>query len=147
LETNVRAVFLHELLADRERVPDSEIIPLVSAAVDVACALGVGPRRWYFALLDYGAHLKHAIPNPSRRSVHHKSQSRFEGSRRQKRARLLRAVMARPGLQAEEYAEAIADAERDAGRDAPAREEVESILADLASEGFLARERDRWSVR
>jgi A/G-specific adenine glycosylase len=147
LETNVRAVFLHELFADRERVPDSEIAPLVSAAVAVACSLGIGPRQWYFALLDYGAHLKRTIPNPSRRSAHHASQSRFEGSRRQKRARLLRAVMARPGRSAWEYADEISAVERDAGRDAVGVEEAEGILEDLVSDGFLVCQCDRWSVR
>lgn len=147
LETNVRAVFLHELFADHERVPDSEIAPLVAAAIEAACAVGIGPRQWYFALLDYGAHLKRTIPNPSRRSAHHTVQSPFQGSRRQKRARLLRAVMARSGRSAEEFAEEISAAERDAGRDAVGVEEAEGILSDLASDGFLVREADRWSVR
>ena len=98
LETNVRAVFLHELFADQDGVPDREIVPLVAAAVDEASRQGISPREWYYALLDYGAHLKRILPNPSRRSAHHTRQSRFEGSRRQKRAWLLRAVMADPGV-------------------------------------------------
>jgi A/G-specific adenine glycosylase len=147
LETNVRAVFLHELFADRECVSDSEISPLVSAALTAAFALGIRPRQWYCSLLDYGAHLKRTMPNPSRRSAHHASQSRFEGSRRQKRARLLRAVMARPGLPAKEYSDELSTAEHDAGRNAVSASEVEVILGDLASEGFLARDRGTWSVR
>ena len=93
LETNVRAVFLHELFADAEGVRDREIVPLVAATVADAVAEGVSPREWYYALLDYGAWLKRTVPNPSRRSAHHVRQSPFEGSQRQKRARLLRAVM------------------------------------------------------
>jgi len=146
LETNVRAVFLHELFADRDGVPDREIKPLVSAAVGEARRQGIGPRVWYYALLDYGAHLKRSLPNPSRRSAHHTQQSRFEGSRRQKRAWLLRAVMEEPGLPVEEYARDLGRAERDAGRDAPDGDEVSAILGDLAAEGFLAAEGDRWFV-
>ena len=146
LETNVRAVFLHEWFADRDGVTDREILPLVSAGVEEAGSQGIGPREWYYALLDYGAHLKRSQPNPSRRSAHHTRQSRFEGSRRQKRAWLLREVMARPALTAESYAEALADADRHAGRDAPRIDDVEAILEDLAEEGFLVREADTWSV-
>ena len=51
----------------------------------------IRPRwAWYYALLDYGAHLKTQVANPSRRSAHHTRQSAFEGSRRQKRAELVR---------------------------------------------------------
>ena len=148
LETNVRAVFLHELFADRDGVPDREIVPLVSAAVHEAARQGVGPRDWYYALLDYGAQLKRTQPNPSRRSAHHTRQSRFEGSRRQKRAWLLREVMARPGLAAEEYAQSLAAAERQSGRDVPPAAEVAGILEDLAAEGFLMRDADgdTWSI-
>jgi len=121
--------------------------PLVFAAMEEAAGQGISPRDWYYALLDYGASLKRSRPNPSRRSAHHARQGRFEGSRRQKRAWLLREVMARPGLPAEEYAEALAAAERDAGRDAPEPGEAASVLGDLEREGFLAREGECWSVR
>ena len=65
---------------------DRELTPLIAAAVEEAARQGVSPRTWYYALLDYGAQLKRELPNPSRRSAHHTRQSRFEGSRRQKRA-------------------------------------------------------------
>ena len=77
LETNVRTVFLHELFPGREGVRDRELVPLVAATCPKDDA-----RAWYYALLDYGAHLKSAVPNPSRRSAHHARQSAFEGSRR-----------------------------------------------------------------
>jgi len=146
LETNVRAVFLHELFADRDGVADAEIMPLLQAAVAEACRQGVGAREWYLALLDYGAHLKRSLPNPSRRSAHHARQSPFEGSRRQKRAWLLRAVIAAPGQIAEQYACDLAAAERAAGRDEPTLEEVAALLEDLVSEGFLAQRGGCWFV-
>ncbi len=146
LETNVRTVALHELFAGRDGVPDREIAPLLALAVEEAGRQGIGAREWYYALLDYGADLKRALPNPSRRSAHHARQSRFDGSRRQKRAWLLRAVMAEPGLGAEEYAEALAAAEHAAGRQRPSSPDVVSILEDLTEEGFLQRSEDRWLV-
>ncbi|NTW28951.1 MAG: adenine glycosylase [Coriobacteriia bacterium] len=146
LETNVRAVFLHELFADLDAVPDREILPLVAAAVAEASRQGIGPRPWYYALLDYGSHLKRTQPNPSRRSAHHARQSAFEGSHRQKRAALLRDVIAEPGRTADDYAADLAASERAAGRTPPRTGEVFAILESLAAEGFLARAADGWFV-
>jgi len=146
LETNVRAVFLHDLLGDREDVPDTRVRPLVHAALEAAMEEGVRPRDWYTALLDRGAHLKRSVPNPSQRSAHHRRQSPFEGSRRQKRAWLLRAVMADPGCSADEYARRLAEFERAAGRAEPAPGLSEELLGVLTSEGLLAREGEEWFV-
>ncbi len=131
LETNVRAVFLHEFFADATDVPDSAIVPLLEATLDRE-----DPRTWYWALLDYGAHLKRALPNPSRRSRHHTRQSPFEGSHRQLRARVLRAVLDAPDATADEIAV-------DLGAD-PA--EVERALGELAAEGFLGEANGRFRV-
>jgi A/G-specific adenine glycosylase len=146
LETNVRAVFLHELFADADGVPDSALVPLVAAAVEEAARQAIEPRDWYYALLDYGAHLKRTYPNPSRRSAHHARQSRFEGSRRQKRAWLLRAVVAAPGLATADHAGALAAAEAEAGRTPPAADDVAELLEALADEGFLAEKDGGWFV-
>lgn len=137
LETNVRAVVLHELFADAVGVPDREVLPLVEAAAAEAERRGVEPREWNYALLDYGTHLKRTVPNPARRSAHHTKQSAFEGSRRQKRGRLLRAVVAMPGLDAPGYAEAADGDEHLA----------EELLVELEAEGFLVREGETWRVR
>ena len=146
LETNVRAVFLHELFADSDGVSDRELMPHVAQAVAEAQQQGVAARDWYYALLDYGAHLKRTLPNPSRRSAHHTRQSRFEGSRRQKRAWLLRAVMSDPGQPADAYAEGLSAAEMTAGRDGVSADEVAGILADLAADGFLGSDGSVWFV-
>lgn len=136
LETNVRTVFLHELFPGEEGVKDAELIPLV----ELACPAD-GVRDWYYALLDYGAHLKATLPNPSRRSAHHTRQSAFEGSRRQKRAELVRIVLAAgpEGIDAAEAGVLLNETERRAGRDGVGDEEIASIIDDLASEGFFKR--------
>lgn len=136
LETNVRTVFLHELFPGEEGVKDAALIPLV----ELACPVD-GVRDWYYALLDYGAHLKATLPNPSRRSAHHTRQSAFEGSRRQKRAELVRIVLAAgpEGIDAAEAGALLNETERRAGRDGVGDEEIASIIDDLASEGFFKR--------
>ena len=88
IETNIRAVYLHEFFPGEEKVRDRDILPLVQATLD-----NTAPRRWYQALMDYGATLKEC-GNPSRRSAHHRPQSRFIGSRREARGVILRALLA-----------------------------------------------------
>lgn len=136
LETNVRTVVLHEFMSDRDDVPDREVAPLVAAAAVRAQAIGVDPRTWNYALLDYGAYLKKTLPNPSRRSAHHQRQSRFEGSKRQRRAALLRAVLDAAGMTGGELADATGF---DLG-------ETEALLCELAEEGFIVSEDDSWRV-
>lgn len=91
IETNIRSVYLHHFFQDQTDVLDSEILELLERTIDRK-----NPRQWYWALMDYGSHLKSITPNPSRRSKHHKVQSQFEGSNRQLRAHVLRRIIARP---------------------------------------------------
>ena len=135
IETNVRTVFIHELFPDAESVTDRELLPLVEATCPAD-----RPRAWYYALLDWGAYLKQTTVNPSRRSAHYTRQSSFEGSRRQKRAEMLRWVLAEPGMAPDDLLERIDSFEREAGRGGIDRSEFESILADMISEGFFRRE-------
>ena len=137
IETNVRTVFLHELFPDREKVGDRELAPLVADTCPEDDA-----RAWYYALLDYGAHLKTQVANPSRRSAHYARQSAFEGSRRQKRAELVRIVLAAPGIGAAELAERLDSFELAGGRSQVDADVFEGIVADLVAEGFFRREGD-----
>lgn len=139
LETNVRAVFIHEFFGEHEVVSDKQLVPLV----EMACPQDACVRDWYYALLDYGAYLKKTMANPTRKSKHYTRQSKFEGSHRQKRAYLLRRVID-DGLTSEELLRDLAHGEREAGREEPSPEEVEAILAELEREGFIMRQGDVW---
>lgn len=143
LETNVRAVFIHELFPQRDSVKDSEIAPLVQ----LACPQ-TDVRVWYYALLDYGAWLKKAASNPSRRSSGYARQSAFSGSRRQKRAELLRIVLGvEGGLRVDRARALLDDFERGQGRAAVDIDAFESIVADMVREGFFFREGDTLRAR
>lgn len=154
LETNVRTVFLHELYPQAEGVPDSELIPLVEltcpasvadAANDATAELT--PRSWYYALLDYGAYLKKTIPNPSRRSKSHVKQSRFEGSHRQKRAELLRVLLAHKdegGAVFETLHQELCQIEVNAGRETLDEQVTLGLLEELAKEGFCQKNDEYW---
>ena len=142
LETNVRTVFIHELFPGREKVSDKELEPLVWRTCSKE-----DPRGWYYALLDYGSYLKSTIPNPSRRSKHHTKQSKFEGSRRQKRAELVRFVLAQREASFRELVSALSDFEKKQGRKAPDADLVRSIANDLVAEGFFSQQGEGENAR
>jgi A/G-specific adenine glycosylase len=89
IETNIRAVFLHEFFNGKTDIHDKQIMPLVATTVNQT-----DPRSWYYALMDYGVFLKATVTNPSTRSIHHQKQSRFEGSIRQIRGNIITLLLA-----------------------------------------------------
>ena len=119
IETNIRSTVLHFFFPDEEKVPDSLILPVLERALDRE-----DPRRWYWALMDYGWALKKLAVNPSRRSAHYARQSPFEGSLRQARGAALRslasdgpsdlaALLSRTGLESARLAAALQALSRD----------------------------------
>ena len=132
IETNIRTVFIHFFFHGRDKIDDREIMPLVAATLERH-----SPREWYYALMDFGVHLKQLHPNPGRHSRHHVQQSRFEGSNRQLRSRLLRAVMTTPGQSAAELTDQLG----------AERENVQRNLSDLQREGFLHQKDSRYVLR
>ena len=124
IETNIRTVFIHHFFENSDNVKDAEILPLIADTLHTR-----SPRIWYFALMDYGASLKDDHANPSRRSAHYKKQTPFEGSDRQIRGMILRALvskrrMSEPAL----FRELSFDKER-----------VKRNLRQLDKEGFIIR--------
>lgn len=138
LETNVRSVFLHELFPQQLDVGDKTLQPLVRQTCPPDDADPEdNPRSWYYALLDYGAYLKQTILNPSRRSRSYTKQSRFEGSHRQKRAAALRLLLQHPeGMSVTLLCNLMSAEEQAANRPAIDITQVETLLAELAREGF-----------
>jgi A/G-specific adenine glycosylase len=88
IETNIRTVFIHHFFAKRNNIHDQEILPLVVQTIDTK-----NPRKWYYALMDYGVYLKKNFSNPSTKSIHHIRQSKFIGSDRQIRGVLIRLLL------------------------------------------------------
>jgi len=84
IETNIRTVYIHFFLSGKKMVHDSEIKALLEQTVDNGQI-----REWYYALMDYGAMLKKIHRDLNTRSVHYSRQSRFEGSTRQVRGRII----------------------------------------------------------
>jgi A/G-specific adenine glycosylase len=88
IETNIRSAVIHFFFPDRLDVSDAEMLPILESVLDKK-----NPRKWHWALMDYGAALKKIAPNPGRRSAHYTRQSPFQGSFRQIRGRLIRSLV------------------------------------------------------
>ena len=146
IETNIRRVFIHEFFGEQtlssraqprdlrgdfsstvemtEKVSDTQLMPLIAEAIDHE-----HPREWYYALMDYGSYLAKTVVNPNRRSKHHTTQSKFEGSKRQIRGEVLRQLMAGSRQTFE-----IDDAR------------LEVVLADMLKEGFIVQNGETYAL-
>lgn len=87
IETNIRTVYLHHFFADRFDVDDKELLPIIERTLDRN-----EPRAWYSALMDYGSFLKKQGYGRNNASKHYRKQSKFEGSVREMRGAILRAL-------------------------------------------------------
>ncbi len=137
IETNIRAVYLHHFFPHRVGISDREILPLIEETLDRE-----NPRRWYYALMDYGVYLKGVLSNPSRRSVHHTKQSRFEGSRRQIRGAILRVLSKRPYREGELRAAVACDL----GEEMLEKSRFYRAIADLCTEGLVTKKSGRFLI-
>ncbi len=133
IETNIRRVFIHFFFPKKRRVSDGEIMIFVNATLDRK-----NPREWYYALMDYGAMLgRQEKENPNRRSRHYTRQSRFEGSDRQVRARIVRLFLAHKNLTPREIAGQLGEPD---GR-------IQDILAALEKEEFITKSKSGFKIR
>jgi A/G-specific adenine glycosylase len=131
IETNIRRVFIHFFFQEKDRVRDGEILPLVEKTLD-----GKNPRKWYYALMDYGAMLKKKVPNPNVKSAHYLKQPPFAGSSRQLRGKILKFLLDNPGGTGKKM-EGVLNA--DLGI-------IKDCLQQLEKEGFIKREGKRYSI-
>ncbi len=88
VETNIRTVFFHHFFIGVTEVHDTEIIDLLNQTLPAH-----DPRKWYWALMDYGTHLKKTAGGKLGLSKHYKKQSALSGSLREMRGRILRALI------------------------------------------------------
>lgn len=96
IETNIRTVFIHHFFEDQDDITDKQLTSYIDAALTNALEQGHSPREWYWALMDYGTHIKQTAGNAARRSKTYTKQSKFEGSRRQIRGQVLRVLGQKP---------------------------------------------------
>jgi A/G-specific adenine glycosylase len=132
IETNIRTVIIHHFFKDKKDIPDTAIKEVMDQVVpqssgsDTQRMQGaiLTPREFYWALMDYGSHLKKSLGNVSRASKHYKKQSAFQGSTRQVRGQVIRLLAEEPKSR-EQLAEEVKDSR------------LEEVLATLTDEGMI----------
>ena len=128
VETNIRTVFIYHFFDDwTEPVPEPAIRTLVADSLDHQQS-----REWYWALMDYGVHLKQTVGNLNRRAKAYGKQSAFQGSLRQARGAIIRALSAQP------HAPAAAELAKQLVELDDSR--YQTALASLVKEGLVVAE-------
>lgn len=89
IETNIRTVYFHHFFTEHsEPVSDRQLELLVEQTLDHE-----HPREWYWALMDYGAHLKKTAGGRLASSKHYVKQAPLSGSQREMRGRILKVLV------------------------------------------------------
>jgi len=122
IETNVRTVYIHYYFTDQSDVPDQAIKELIETTLDRE-----NTREFYWALMDYGTHLKQTVGNANRQSKSYAKQSAFHGSKRQIRGQVLR-NLGFERLTLKQLETQISD------------ERLAVVLADLLNEGLIQKQ-------
>lgn len=133
IETNIRRVYIHHFFKNKKNIDDKEIIPIVHAT------LAVGrPREWYWALMDYGAHVpKFKKTNPNTKSKHYVKQSKFDGSKRQLRGNILKLLQGNIEYPIEIISKKIARTPKI----------LSPILDELTDEGFIEKKNEHYYIK
>ena len=122
IETNIRRIIIHDFFPKAKLVGDDRVLPLIQTVIDRR-----NPREWYWALMDYGAHLPRVVDNPNRRSKHYTKHPPFKGSNRDFRGRLLRLLVEHKKLKLPKIAAELDVPERAAAL----------LVKELEGEGFI----------
>jgi A/G-specific adenine glycosylase len=127
IETNIRTVLFHHFYNDSDdRVSDTELVGLVEQTLD-----SEHPREWYWALMDYGSHLKATRGAQVQRSKHYTKQSPLKGSVREMRGNIVRVLVTGDVPLAELREQVKADERFDMALHALHREGLVSMTGDV----------------
>lgn len=129
IETNIRTVYFHHFFEPHEPVDDKQILPLLQQTIDRD-----NPRAFYWALMDYGVYLKSQGLGNINQSRHYKKQSKLDGSLRQTRGQIIKAL-AQSSLSAKELERAVDFDER-----------FDLALSDLLREGLVEYKNNSFSL-
>jgi A/G-specific adenine glycosylase len=117
LETNIRTVLIEHFYPRKKVVTDESLKELLSLLQEQKAVKSLGARHWYYALMDYGAHLKSKSISHNKKSSTYKKQTQYKGSHRELRAKTLFAITHGDVL--------------------PQDERIETVLNELIKEKFI----------
>lgn len=131
IETNIRTVYIHHFFHDQEKISDKELFPVVKHTVDHN-----NPRKWYWALMDYGTHLKHTKGNFSTNSKTYRKQSPYLTSNRRIRGLILKQLTITHSHTSRSLSKAL---------EIP-QEKIVKNLQTLTKEGFIMEKNGMFSL-
>ncbi len=137
VETNIRTALIHHFFPEDEKVGDKEIEAVLARALPKGKA-----REWYWALMDYGTHLKRSGVRVNTRSAHHVPQKKFAGSMREARGAILRELAAEPGFASRSNLEEKVRRKIGTERHAQIAEAIKTLVA----EGFIEKDGPRYRL-
>ncbi len=130
IETNIRTVYLHHFFKHKSDISDAALHKIIEKTLDTK-----NPRVWYWALMDYGSHLKSTGIKNNAKSKHYTKQSKFEGSKRQIRGTIMREVLKGPTTA--QHMLRIIDR---------TKEDIQKVFDDLVREGFVKKEKGKYKI-
>jgi A/G-specific adenine glycosylase len=122
LETNIRTALIEQYHSNKTDIHDGVLYDDLSRLEKNKVVQSVGARTWYYALMDYGAYLKLNKISHNAKSRHSTTQTKYKGSRRELRAKVLFSIAGNEKL--------------------PEDVRLESVLYELLKEGFLKKEKN-----
>lgn len=132
IETNIRRVFIHHFFPGEANISDSQILDIINEIGEID-----EPRIWYAALMDYGATLPKIIKhNPNKQSKHYTKQSKFEGSDRQIRGKILELLLKNPKQTKKILFKSLGDENK----------RYEAICNQMEKEGFIVQTKTECSI-
>jgi len=139
VETNIRRVFIHFFFPRAKNVRDEKLLAYIRRPSGLSKnrkrlseTEAQRLRKWYYALMDYGAMLGVTEKeNPNRRSAHYARQSKFSGSDRELRGKIVRLVLSAKKIPVEKVVSAIPEPKK----------RILAIVSGLEREGFLKKEK------
>ncbi len=138
VETNIRTVFLHHFFPENSKISDDQIKEKVEETLP-----SENIREWYWALMDYGSHIKKKYGNPNKRSKSYTPQSKFSGSNRQLRAKITRFILDNEPVSKK----SIATEFQELVENSPRMKDIETNLKKLKEEGFVSQDGDKFLTK
>ncbi|MDL2363326.1 MAG: A/G-specific adenine glycosylase [Patescibacteria group bacterium] len=124
IETNIKTALIHHFFADHTDVSDKDVLAVAEQVLNTE-----QPREWYWALMDYGSHLKQTVGNANRQSKSYTKQSSFNGSKRQIRGQVI-ALLSGQTQSLNALQQRIPD------------DRLQNVVSDLLKEGLITETKD-----
>ncbi len=117
LETNIRTALIEHFHLNKNKVSDDSLYADLLRLQENERVKSIGARGWYYALMDFGSYLKSKNISHNTKSTRYGTQSKYKGSFRELRAKVLFAITNSEVL--------------------PKDKRLSEVLLELEKEGFI----------